>query len=236
MNSFLVEPNEILVRSLKSDLQSIEKKKVDAKKRIMLVRKTYGNLERQNANKLKQLQESEQPQLPTAPRSQKYKQQRPKSLENSQFINDNLVEVCERRANSPSNFLKKNKRRASNSTQKQVVKERGSDSKNSVSSLDRYIHHLKQMIKEKSQQQKMDIPTLCQCNCLATFIWETDWNTCANNCIFYNNPKGKPISVLNKINLTLTDSTYKFYLDYARVLINIVNRNTPGKDVQTINF
>lgn len=162
----------------------------------MLVRKTYGNLERQNASKLKQLQESEQTVLPTAPRSQKHKQQRPKSLENSQFIHENPIEACERRANSPSNFLRKNKRRISGLQQKQAVKENG-DSKKAAPSLDRYIHYLKQMINEKSQQQKMDIPTLCQCNCLATFIWETDWNTCANNCIFYNNPKGKQASLTN---------------------------------------
>lgn len=224
------------MRSLKSDLQSIEKKKADAKKRIMLVRKSYGNLERQNASKLKQLKESEQPVLPTAPRSQKHNQQRPKSLENSHFIDDEPFKACERRANSPSNFLRKNKRRASNSTQKLEVKERGSGSKKSAPSLDRYIHYLKQMIKEKSQQQKMDIPTLCQCNCLATFIWETDWNTCANNCSFYNNPKGKATSVSIKIYFTRTIGNLKLYLEYARVLINIVNRNTPGKEVHTINF
>lgn len=201
----------------------------------MLVRRTYGNFERQNASKLKQLKESEQPVIPTAPRSQKHNQQRPESLENSHFIDDE-PEACERRANSPSNFLRKNKRRTSNSTQKQVVKERGSDSKKSAPSLDRYIHYLKQMIKEKSQQQKRDIPTLCQCNCLATFIWETDWNTCANNCIFYNNPKGKATSVSNKINFIWTIGNFKLHLEYARVLVNIVNRNTPGKEVHTINF
>ena len=54
----------------------------------------------------------------------------------------------------------------------------------------RYIKHLKQTLKEKSPHLK-DFPPLCQCNMNQLTLWENDWNTCANNCLFYKNPKGK---------------------------------------------
>jgi hypothetical protein len=54
---------------------------------------------------------------------------------------------------------------------------------------DQYIQYLKQLVKDKAIQQKLDLPPLCQCN-LESKIWENDWNQCANNCIFYKNPKG----------------------------------------------
>ena len=62
--------------------------------------------------------------------------------------------------------------------------------------MDRYIQHLKQLLKKKASMLKYEIPAVCQCNNLAAFLWETDWNTCANNCIFYKNPKGENLDLL----------------------------------------
>ena len=106
------------------------------------------------------------------------------------------TETKPHRSNSPSNFLRKNKNKSSSTIKsttkaplKHVNKETTAENKQ-LPSLDRYIHYLKQILKEKSLQQKIEMPSLCQCNNLTTFLWETDWNTCANNCIFYKNPKG----------------------------------------------
>jgi hypothetical protein len=58
--------------------------------------------------------------------------------------------------------------------------------------LDRYIKYLKQLLKEKAGQFKLDLPLLCQCNINSHLaVWDIDWNKCANNCLFYKNPKGK---------------------------------------------
>lgn len=60
--------------------------------------------------------------------------------------------------------------------------------------LDKYIRYLKQILKEKSFHSKIEIPPLCQCNlisnCNKSSILDYDWNKCANNCLFYKNPKG----------------------------------------------
>ena len=70
--------------------------------------------------------------------------------------------------------------------------------------IDRYINYLKQLLKDKVKQNKLDIPSLCQCNSFNNEInginlWDSDWNTCANNCLFYNNPKGLYLNLKFKI-------------------------------------
>lgn len=70
---------------------------------------------------------------------------------------------------------------------------------NKADNLDKYIRYMKKLLKEKSSQFKQDLPPLCQCNIVSnstksmasvSSLWENDWNKCANNCLFYNNPKG----------------------------------------------
>ncbi len=59
--------------------------------------------------------------------------------------------------------------------------------------LERYIKNLKQLLKEKAGQFRLDLPLLCQCNMNSNLaVWDIDWNKCANNCLFYKNPKGRP--------------------------------------------
>lgn len=52
----------------------------------------------------------------------------------------------------------------------------------------RYIKALRSMLKEKIERLKIDVPPLCSCG---NDIWATHPDLCANNCIFYKNPKGK---------------------------------------------
>ncbi|KPP63352.1 hypothetical protein Z043_118399 [Scleropages formosus] len=50
----------------------------------------------------------------------------------------------------------------------------------------RFIEALRAQMKEKMVQEKVDLPPLC---CCGESFWDSHPNTCANNCVFYNNPK-----------------------------------------------
>lgn len=51
---------------------------------------------------------------------------------------------------------------------------------------ERYIEALQAILKEKVLSRNIVLPPLCSCG--AT-IWDTNPDTCANNCVFYKNPK-----------------------------------------------
>ncbi|XP_040908262.1 coiled-coil domain-containing protein 15 [Toxotes jaculatrix] len=50
----------------------------------------------------------------------------------------------------------------------------------------RFIEALRAQMKERLSQEKLELPPLC---CCASSFWESHPSTCANNCVFYNNPK-----------------------------------------------
>ncbi|XP_036975459.1 coiled-coil domain-containing protein 15 isoform X1 [Acanthopagrus latus] len=50
----------------------------------------------------------------------------------------------------------------------------------------RFIDALRAQMKERLSQEKLDLPPLC---CCATSFWDSHPDTCANNCVFHNNPK-----------------------------------------------
>ncbi|XP_067296051.1 uncharacterized protein ccdc15 [Pseudorasbora parva] len=50
----------------------------------------------------------------------------------------------------------------------------------------RYVEAMQALLKEKLEKDKVELPPLCSCG--ETF-WDSHPDTCANNCIFYNNPK-----------------------------------------------
>lgn len=60
--------------------------------------------------------------------------------------------------------------------------------------LEKYICYLREIAKEKSIPNKLEIPPICQCHLNsknnAPIIWDMDFTKCANNCLFYKNPKG----------------------------------------------
>lgn len=49
---------------------------------------------------------------------------------------------------------------------------------------ERFIEALREKVKQRMIQKHSQLPALCSC---ARTFWETDPNTCANNCIFYKN-------------------------------------------------
>ncbi|KAA0716469.1 Coiled-coil domain-containing protein 15 [Triplophysa tibetana] len=50
----------------------------------------------------------------------------------------------------------------------------------------RYIEAMHARMKEKLEKDKVDLPPLC---CCGDTFWDIHPDTCANNCVFYNNPK-----------------------------------------------
>ena len=52
---------------------------------------------------------------------------------------------------------------------------------------ERFIEALREKVKQRMIQKHSQLPALCAC---ARTFWETDPDTCANNCIFYKNEKG----------------------------------------------
>ncbi|XP_051529913.1 coiled-coil domain-containing protein 15 isoform X2 [Myxocyprinus asiaticus] len=50
----------------------------------------------------------------------------------------------------------------------------------------RYIDATQALIKEKLEKDKVELPPLC---CCGDTFWDSHPDTCANNCVFYNNPK-----------------------------------------------
>ena len=81
-----------------------------------------------------------------------------------------------------------------------------SSSSSSHKSMNKYLKYLKHLLREKGNT--IILPPLCQCNMgcangsaknsrnhhqmkLNNLLNENEWTNCANNCLFYNNPKGK---------------------------------------------
>ncbi|XP_028666275.1 coiled-coil domain-containing protein 15 isoform X2 [Erpetoichthys calabaricus] len=50
----------------------------------------------------------------------------------------------------------------------------------------RFIEALRAMMKEKIEHHNFDLPPLC---CCGESFWDSHPDTCANNCVFYKNPK-----------------------------------------------
>ncbi|XP_028452319.1 coiled-coil domain-containing protein 15 isoform X3 [Perca flavescens] len=50
----------------------------------------------------------------------------------------------------------------------------------------RFIEALRAQMKERLSQERLEPPPLC---CCASSFWDSHPDTCANNCVFHNNPK-----------------------------------------------
>ncbi|XP_008936279.1 PREDICTED: coiled-coil domain-containing protein 15, partial [Merops nubicus] len=50
----------------------------------------------------------------------------------------------------------------------------------------RYVEALRAQLREKMKLQNITLPQLC---CCGTEFWDSHPDTCANNCVFYKNPK-----------------------------------------------
>lgn len=65
-----------------------------------------------------------------------------------------------------------------------------------------FLEALKRNLREKIEKLNLDVPPMCFCG---PTIWDTNPDTCANNCIFYKNPKRKNVSAV-----TVSLSVFEF--------------------------
>ncbi|XP_064618323.1 coiled-coil domain-containing protein 15-like [Liolophura sinensis] len=56
-----------------------------------------------------------------------------------------------------------------------------------VREMERYLDALKYRLRERIKDREIELPALC---CCGNTLWDTNPDTCANNCVFYKNPKG----------------------------------------------
>ena len=50
-----------------------------------------------------------------------------------------------------------------------------------------YLDALRRTLRDKMEREGKELPQLCVCG---PTVWDTNPDTCANNCIFYKNPQG----------------------------------------------
>ena len=181
---------KFVIRSLVDQYESQKHLNDERKKRISSMRKVYGNIERDKIkryNSVKELNEN---------KSVNFKEE----LKSSSSEHDNFI-LSQNNVTSNSkdaelkdfklNPMQDKKCKESKKRDKTAVNKCNEASLDTAKNLDRYIKNLKQTLREKSTQLKLDLPPLCQCNLnQATSWWENDWSACANNCLFYKNPKG----------------------------------------------
>ena len=79
---------------------------------------------------------------------------------------------------------------------------------------ERFIEALREKVKQRMIQKHSQLPALCSC---ARTFWETDPDTCANNCIFYKNEKGLLSSAFS-----ILTPTCNHLLAYAKALWNLM--------------
>lgn len=53
--------------------------------------------------------------------------------------------------------------------------------------MERFVEALRQQLRERIQIRNIELPPLC---CCGETIWDTNPETCANNCVFYKNHRG----------------------------------------------
>jgi hypothetical protein len=163
------------------------------KHRISSTRKLYGNIERDKVKRVRVLKKNmplEDKEILEIAKVEEEKQKKEKERKRVEKIWLKNKESLKQIAQIKIEEQKKELIIDNHSSYKESKKDSSSKMRHiQNSNIDHYIQYLKQMVKDKAIQHKLDLPPLCQCN-LESNIWENDWNQCANNCIFYKNPKG----------------------------------------------
>lgn len=148
--------------------------KKQAAQQYHLFRKLYSDLERAQARQ-KQLQQNH------SQRVEKLKQKKEASrrvaedeanlMDSCSFISTEAAEDQQRAAEWAELMVEESRRQQLQKSQE----------------MDRYIQALRARLKEQLKTKKLDVPPLCACG---LSLWDATPDTCANNCIFYKNPKG----------------------------------------------
>lgn len=149
--------------------------KVQAGRQYLILRKLYSDLEREQVRK-KKIQESH---LHKVRIMKKHKEAQRRKMEGG--VN------CLESSSVISTSLSEDKRMAIEWEELMLLEER-KQQEQKARETERYVTALKARLKELVNVKHPHLPPLC---CCGKTLWDTNPNTCANNCIFYKNPKGK---------------------------------------------
>ncbi len=86
---------------------------------------------------------------------------------------------------------------------------------------ERYIDALRERLRGRLTQQQATVPPLCSCG---SSVWDAGPDTCANNCVFYKNPRGRYMGHLSVTHVSCFHLTC-FPISnpaYARTLSNLL--------------
>ena len=146
-----------------------------AGKQYLLFRRLYSDLEREQVRKRK-IQTSYFQKVESLKRK---KEEERKAIESEMYGVESLSII--------STDESEEKERATEWAELMLLEERKRKLQKAKET-DRYILALKAKLKDHIELMKLYVPPLCSCG---KTVWDTDPNTCANNCVFYQNTKGK---------------------------------------------
>ena len=149
--------------------------KLQAGRQYLVLRRLYSNLEREQVQK-KKMRDSH---LHKVKIMKKHKEAQRRKMEGE--VN------CVESPSIMSTSLSEDKRIAMEWEELMLLEEQ-KQQEQKAKETDRYAVALKIRLKELMNVKHPHLPPLCSCG---KTLWDTNPDTCANNCIFYKNPKGK---------------------------------------------
>lgn len=149
--------------------------RIQAGKQYLVSRRLFSDLEREKARKVKK-QKVHSRRVKAIKRK---KEARRKRIEQEA----NLIDSC----STISTSLSEEKQLATEWAELMMVEEEKRELQK-AKEMERYVIALRAQLQELVATRKVGIPPLCSCG---KTVWDTHPKTCANNCIFYRNPKGK---------------------------------------------
>lgn len=148
--------------------------RIQAGKQYLVFRRLYSDLEREQVRKNKQ---------------QKNHSRRVKATKRKKEARRRKIEeeVSTEPYSVISTSTSEEKQMATEWTELMLLEERKQGLRK-AKEMERYMAALKERLKELVATKKLEIPPLCSCG---QTVWDTNPETCANNCIFYRNPEGE---------------------------------------------
>ena len=168
------EPKSAVLRRFASQGQLEHARKRQASTQYLLFRRLYSDLEREQTRQRQQ-------QLAHRQRVQQLK----KTKEMERRLAEDQVNVMD--SYSVSTEAVEDQQRATEWAELLALEQR-KQRLQKARETDRYIAALREKLRQRIAHRQATVPPLCSCG---TSVWDTNPDTCANNCIFYRNSRGE---------------------------------------------
>lgn len=155
-----------------------EKVKKQRQSQFLMHRRLALNTEREQVKENKQLRKHLKKTARIKAEKERLRQEEEVKLERTRMLAEAKRRLEEREMLIVERLKLEEEERAVQ-VQRRSREEKGKDSS-------RFIEALRAQMKERLSQRKLDLPPLC---CCASSFWDSHPDTCANNCIFHNNPR-----------------------------------------------